>query len=88
MKLKFAEAISVPVSERRPVADSINYRSIGISVVDFPLYSAYCIWSFFIYFLFFMLLVFPFSKFSRCSSSYFLLLLKNLLELLLYASES
>ncbi|ONI17603.1 hypothetical protein PRUPE_3G168900 [Prunus persica] len=30
MKLKFAEAISVPVSERRPVADSINYRSIDV----------------------------------------------------------
>ncbi|XP_050381256.1 serine/threonine-protein phosphatase 5 isoform X1 [Argentina anserina] len=29
MKLKFAEAISVPESQRRPVADSINYRSIG-----------------------------------------------------------
>lgn len=72
MKLKFAEAISVPESERRPVADSINYRSIGISVVAFPLYSAYCIWG--LLFFIFMLLVFPFSKFSRCSSSYFLLL--------------
>ncbi|BFG25575.1 hypothetical protein CerSpe_118490 [Prunus speciosa] len=30
MKLKFAEAISVPESERRPVADSINYRSIDV----------------------------------------------------------
>ncbi|XP_050381257.1 serine/threonine-protein phosphatase 5 isoform X2 [Argentina anserina] len=30
MKLKFAEAISVPESQRRPVADSINYRSIEV----------------------------------------------------------
>lgn len=50
MKLKFAEAISVPESERRPVADSINYRSIGISVVVFPLYFAYSIWGFIFFF--------------------------------------
>ncbi|RXH67677.1 hypothetical protein DVH24_027824 [Malus domestica] len=31
MKLKFAEAISVPEAERRPVADSINYHSIGMA---------------------------------------------------------
>ncbi|PRQ52010.1 putative protein-serine/threonine phosphatase [Rosa chinensis] len=30
MKLKFAEAISVPESQRRPIADSINYRSIEV----------------------------------------------------------
>lgn len=54
MKLKFAEAISVPESERRPVADSINYRSIGISVVAFPLYSAYCIWGFIYLFIFYV----------------------------------
>lgn len=30
MKLKFEEAISVPDSERRSVADSIDFRSIGI----------------------------------------------------------
>ncbi|KAM5579974.1 serine/threonine-protein phosphatase 5 [Rosa sericea] len=30
MKLKFAEAISVPESQRRPVADSINYRSLEV----------------------------------------------------------
>ncbi|XP_050249259.1 serine/threonine-protein phosphatase 5 isoform X1 [Quercus robur] len=29
MKLKFEEAISVPESERRSIADSIDYRSIG-----------------------------------------------------------
>lgn len=33
MKLKFAEAISVPESQRRPVAESINYRSIGTIVL-------------------------------------------------------
>ncbi|KAM1059834.1 serine/threonine-protein phosphatase 5-like isoform X1 [Malus sylvestris] len=31
MKLKFAEAISVPEAERRPVADYINYHSIGMA---------------------------------------------------------
>ena len=30
MKLKFEEAISVPNSERHSVADSIDFRSIGI----------------------------------------------------------
>lgn len=29
MKLKFEEAISVPESQRRSVADSIDYRSVG-----------------------------------------------------------
>lgn len=31
MKLKFEEAIAVPVAQRRSVADSIDYRSIGNS---------------------------------------------------------
>jgi len=30
MKLKFEEAISVPVSERRSVAESIDFHTIGI----------------------------------------------------------
>jgi hypothetical protein len=30
MKLKFEEAIAVPDSQRRSVADSIDYHSIGI----------------------------------------------------------
>lgn len=30
MKLKFEEAISVPESERRSVADSIDYHTIGL----------------------------------------------------------
>lgn len=29
MKLKFEEAIATPESERRSVADSIDFRSIG-----------------------------------------------------------
>ena len=29
MKIKFEEAIAVPESQRRSVADSIDYRSIG-----------------------------------------------------------
>lgn len=29
MKLKFEEAIAMPASERRSVADSIDYHSIG-----------------------------------------------------------
>ena len=31
MKLKFEEAIAVPESQRRSVADSIDFHSIGIS---------------------------------------------------------
>lgn len=31
MKLKFEEAISVPESERRSVADSIDYHSVGMT---------------------------------------------------------
>lgn len=30
MKLKFEEAISVPESEKRSVADSIDYHTIGV----------------------------------------------------------
>ena len=36
MKLKFEEAISVPTSERRSIADSIDYHTIGIFF--FPLF--------------------------------------------------
>lgn len=32
MKLKFEEAISVPGSEKHPIADSIDFRSIGTIV--------------------------------------------------------
>lgn len=41
MKLKFAEAISVPESQRRPVAESINYRSIGTIVLLLSFISCY-----------------------------------------------
>lgn len=30
MKLKFEEAISVPDAERRSIADTIDYRAIGV----------------------------------------------------------
>jgi len=44
MKLKFEEAIAVPDSQRRSVADSIDYHSIGIiyfiSVISVYLLSA------------------------------------------------
>lgn len=30
MKLKFEEAIALPVTERRSIADSIDYHTIGI----------------------------------------------------------
>ena len=45
MKLKFEEAISVPESEKRSVADSIDYHTIGVflliyvTIVDFLLVS-------------------------------------------------
>jgi len=35
MKMKFEEAISAPVSERRSVAESIDYHTIGILHLDF-----------------------------------------------------
>lgn len=35
MKIKFEEAISVPESQRRSVADSIDYRSIGTKAITF-----------------------------------------------------
>lgn len=35
MKLKFEEAISVPVSQRRSVAESIDYHTIGITLMLF-----------------------------------------------------
>lgn len=34
-KLKFEDAISVPESQRRSVADSIDFRSIGMSILLF-----------------------------------------------------
>lgn len=33
MKLKFEEAISVPTSEKQSVAESIDYRTIGIILI-------------------------------------------------------
>lgn len=38
MKLKFEEAISVPESERRSIADSIDCRSIGIFLIVISVY--------------------------------------------------
>ena len=35
MKLKFEEAIALPVTERRSIADSIDYHTIGIEYQTF-----------------------------------------------------
>lgn len=43
MKLKFEEAISVPDSERRSIADSIDYHTIGVQYASWIL----CLFSIF-----------------------------------------
>lgn len=45
MKLKFEEAIAVPDSQRRSVADSIDYHSIGIIYLFFQFF--FFFWSYF-----------------------------------------